>query len=275
MVSFKFLASKPWTAVFEGEGGDDAAAKAAADKALADKALADKAAADKKFSQEDVNTFMKKEKDKFVQEKTKLLTQLEELQNTAKMTAEQRTQLETRIEELRQSTMTAEEKARRQAEKLQKDYDDKLKIAEASAQSWQNRHNTLQVGYEIQQAASKHEVLPQALIFVESYLKPQTRLVEKVDDDTGKPNGMFAAKVKFPTKDKEGQPVVLDFTVDEALKAMKDDPDSFGHLFKGAAGGTGTNNGTPGKKAGVAKMSTAEYMEARKKDPKIAEKVGK
>lgn len=260
--SVKFLVTRPFFAVFENEGGGAGGAGGGNEPPPAGGGNPPP----KTFTQDEVNAFMKKEKDKANTERTRLAQQLEELGTQAKMTAEQRQTLETQIEELKTSAMSVEEKAKRNAEKLQKDYDGKLSVAQQESQTWQNRHNQLQIGYEINGAALKHEVLPQAIPFVESYLKPNTRLVE-VQGEDGKPSGAFAAKVKLATKDKDGKNVTIDFSVDEALKAMKDDPETFGHLFKGAAGGTGAGSGTPTKKTNASKLDTADYMALRKKDP--------
>jgi hypothetical protein len=266
--SVKFITGRPFYAVFEGEGGagaGDGSGDGSGDKGAAG-AGGTGNEPPKTFTQDQVNTFMKKEKEKATQERERLAKQLEDLGNKAKMSDEQRQTLENQIEELRTSNLTTEEKAKRSADKLKAEYDGKLTTVESESKKWQDRHNQLQIGYEINGAALKHEVLPQAIPFVESYLKPSTRLVE-IDGEDGKGTGIFAAKVKLATKNKEGQNVTLDFTVDEALKAMKDDPDTFGHLFKGAAGGTGASSGTPSKKQSMAKLDTADYMAARKKNP--------
>lgn len=218
-------------------------------------------------NQADLNAVLKREKEKFRKEREKLVQQLEQHSQSARLTTEQKDALEVQIEELRQANMTAEERARHQAKQLEKEYTGKLDSATGLAKTWETRFQDLKIGYEIKGAAVTHEVLPNNVEFVEAWLRPRTRMVQDVDDE-GKPIDSWTAKVKFDDLNKDGKPIQLDLPVADALKRMKELPDRFGNLFKGAAvGGAGGNTGTPGRKPNIASLSTAEYMEVRKKDP--------
>lgn len=264
-----FYVSQP--ALYDGEGEGDAAAKAAADAAAA-KAAADKAGGggDEVKDQAGLNKVLKREKEKFRKERETLISQMEDLkQKVGKgMSAEEREAFENQIEELRAANMTTEEQARRQKEKLDKEWQSKFQVKEQEANTWQSRHQNLLINYEINKAAQTHKVLSNSVAFVEALLAPKTRLVEGKDEDTGKPNGKFTPMVKIEATDKDNKPIVLDLSIADAIKHMKETPEQFGNLFEGnAAGGMGGNTGKPGKKANVANMTTAEYMAARKKDP--------
>lgn len=255
----------PFYTVYE---GDDEAA-AAAVKAAADKAAADKAAADAErvTTQDQLNSVLKKEKEKFRSERQALITQLETLQSANSTTAETKAALETQLEELRKQNMSHEERTRLEKAKLEKDYSTKLTEKETEASQWKQRHDQLQTGYSIASAASIHGVVATGVPFLESYLKPKSKLVEVVDAG-GKGTGHFEAKVSLTIADKDGKPVDVEYSIADAVKQMKDMPEQFGFLFaSSAAAGLGAGTGTPGKKPNLAKMGMSAYMEARKKDP--------
>lgn len=257
------LKNKPFYAVYD----DASDAQAAADKAAADKAAADKAAAEKVTSQEELNSVLKREKDKFRTEREKLIKELEGIQNSAKTTNETKAALETQLEELRRANLSTEERARLEKAKLEKDWSTKLTEKEQEAHQWRDRHNELQTGYSITSAAATHAVVPTGVPFLESYLKPRSKLIE-IKDTEGKGTGKFETKVALMVPDKEGKPVEVEYSVNDAVKQMKDMPETFGFLFAStAAAGLGAGTGTPGKAPNVAKMSPEAYMEARKKNP--------
>jgi hypothetical protein len=271
MYTLRFSKSNPFVAVYEGDDAAAAAAaaatKAAADKAAADKAIADAAAADRVANQDELNAVLKREKDKFRVEREKLITQLEGIQANSRTTAETKAQLETQLEELRRANLSTEERARLEKAKLEKDWSGKLAEKDAEANQWRNRHNELQTGYSISSAAAAHAVVPTGIPFLESYLKPRSKLVE-VQDTTGKGTGKFEAKVSLTVPDKDGKAVEVEYSVGDAVKQMKDMPETFGFLFaSSAAAGLGAGTGAPGKAPNVAKMSPEAYMEARKKNP--------
>lgn len=247
------------------EGDPEAEAKAAADKAAADKAAAD---ADRVTSQDQLNAVLKREKEKFRSDRQALITQLEVIQNDAKTTAETKAALETQLEELRRQNMSSEERARLEKAKLEKDYTGKLTEKEAEANQWKQRHDALQTGYSITSAAAIHGVVATGVPFLESYLKPKSKLVEVVDAG-GKGTGHFEAKVTLTVPDsKDGKSVDVEFGIADAVKQMKDMPEQFGFLFASSAtAGLGAGTGTAGKPINVAKMGMDRYMEARKKNP--------
>ncbi len=254
----------PFFVVYEGADDTAAAEKAAADKAAADKAAAD---AEKVTSQDQLNTVLKREKEKFRTERQALITQLETIQNDNKTTAETKAALETQLDELRKANMSAEERARLEKAKLEKDYTTKLTEKEQESAQWRQRHDKLLTGYSINSAATAHGVVATGVPFLESYLEPRSKLVEVVDAG-GKGTGKFESKVSLTIPDKDGNPVDVEYSVKDAVKQMKDMPEQFGFLFAStAAGGLGAGTGTPGKKPNVKQMSPAAYMEARKKDP--------
>ncbi len=258
------------------DGDDDAAAKAAAEvKAKADAeaaaAAAAAAAGDKQFNQEQVNTFLAEEKRKHQTQQRKMAADLEELKKTATLTTEQKEGLEQRIEELQTQYMTIEEKARRAEEAAKKEYDERVETLTKERNVWQIKHSELVIDTEIIKAAADQKAL-----FCEqitALLTPKTKLTEKLDD-AGKPTGDYEPKVAFPDTDKDDKPILLELTVAEAVKRMKELP-KYGNLFEGGKvgglGGTGsTTSGKPLDLVKIAREDPETYRELRKKRMKNA-----
>lgn len=254
-----------WYATFDNE--PDPAAEAAAAAAAAAAALAAGGGTPKTFTQDEVNAIMKKEKDKAKVDREKTIQDLEKLQASVQLTEQQKQQMEQQIESLRSQNMTTEEQARRAKEKLENDFKGQLAQTQAEKDRWAADYQNLKIGYEINTAAAQNGVLDNSVRFVEALLRPQTRLVPDLGDD-GKPNGEHTAKVRFQDVDKNGKPVIVDYTIPEAVKRMKEKPDEYGNLFRATtAGGAGASSGTPGKKPNPANMSMDEYMATRKANP--------
>lgn len=260
--------SRVYRTAYDGEGGGAGDGGGGAGGAGAGGAGAGAGGADKKFTQDEVNTFLAREKRRYDESNKKLIQQLEGIQADKKTTDEVRNQLELQLDELRQANMSAEEKTALALKKAQKEAETKLNEVSATAKTWQDRHHNLQIGYAIQSAFSAADTVPGSLPMVESFLRPRTRLVEVMDED-GKPTGEFKPVVKMNVLNKDGKPTELDLSISEAVKAMKDDVDNFGFIFKStASAGVGGSAGSgSGKKPNVATMSTSQYMEQRKKNP--------
>lgn len=217
-------------------------------------------------SQIELNSVLKKEKEKFRKQQEKLISQLEDFQKKAKLTADENATLESQLEELRTANLTAEQKAQRQTEQLKKEYDEKLTTAQSSSESWQKNYTSLKIDYEINDHSVKAGVPPHNVKFVKAILGPNAKLYEDTDED-GKPVGSLTAKVKFQDQDSEGKPVDTLLTISEAVKRMKELPEEFGSIFEAPKGGIGGTSGTPGKKIKVSDLSMDQYAKLRKENP--------
>jgi hypothetical protein len=107
---------------------------------------------------------------------------------------------------------------------------------------------------------------------IAAILTPKTKLVEKLDDG-GRPTGTFEPRVKFADTDKNDKPIVLDITVPEAVKRMRE-LDRYANLFeetkKSGIGGSGSYKS--GKTPDVAKIAAndpKEYRRLRKEKPEL------
>lgn len=195
----------------------------------------------KTFTQEDVNRIVEADRKKNSPNREKLVNELKSLRETANLTQEQKDQLETRIEQLQAETMTAQELAKKEKDKLVKDYTGELKKANDKTTYWQTKYSTERIEREILDAATDGEAISPAQIA--DLLRNKTRLVEELKD--GKPTGEWLAKISMREVKEDGSTVNLDLSPTEAIKKMKDDSQHW-NLFKnnvnGGLGGFNTPN---------------------------------
>lgn len=258
-----------WTSY---EGEDDAAKTAEAEAAKAAEAEAAakaKAEADAKanpnqtFTQDQVNKMLAEDRRKHKAQVDKHVSELEQLKKSKSLSDQERTNLTTKIEELQNSVLTKEQRAQKEQEKLKNDLKTTTEQLTADRDGWKNRFHTTQIRSAITSEAATHKAFDSdALIAI---LGPQTRLVE-ILDESNQPTGEFVPKTKFNDRDKEGKPVVMDYTVPEVVARMKEIP-KYGYLFETTAqAGVGANTRAGGRGVDPADMTTQQYREWRKKE---------
>ena len=223
---------------------------------------------EKKFNQEQVNTIIAEEKRKFLKKQEALVSEMESLKKNADLTVEEKKSLQARLEELQTQNMTVEEKARRKIDQAAKKHDDDLEALTVERNKWQSEHAQLMIDTAITKAAAESKALFHEQ--VAAILIPKTKLIERLDEE-GKPTDQFEPKVSFPDRDKDNKIIILELTVNEAVKRMTE-MEQYGNLFegdkKGGLGGTGSSgsNKTPDL-VKLAKTDPKGYRELRKKEP--------
>lgn len=237
------------------EGDEPPPADEAARKA------AEEAAKSKKFTQEELNKILAEEKRKTKAASEKLVGELEAIKSKVQLTAQEKEELEQRIEAIKSESMTKEELAKQEREKLSKQAKQEREQLTAEAARWKTKFVDKTIEREIIDAAVAADAYkPNQLV---AQLKSATRLEPKLDDN-GKPTDDFVVKVKITVKDGD-KDVTLDLPVAEAVKKMRDN-DEFANLFKGqgtgGAGGTHRTGKIP-TLAHLAKTDPAAYRKAR------------
>ena len=163
--------------------------------------------------------------------------------------------------------LTKEQQSELAKKKLESELTSRIKEADAKAEKNWNLYQDATIKRSITDAAMSNEAFrPKQIVTV---LEKLTHLVEDKDED-GKGLGTYTPRVKFPDV-KEGKPVTLDFTVDEAVRRMKDLPDEYGNLFKsGVSGGLGGNSGSggSGNNDATAPTDPAKYRQWRDRQRK-------
>ena len=216
------------------------------------------------FTQEEVNKFLADDRRKHKTQNEKLIGQLEELKTSQGLSVAEKSSLEQRIEELQSANMTKEELAKKEKDKLTKGYRKDLESLTSERDNWKVRYTNSTIQRAIIDSAVSNEAFsPNQLVAI---LQSNTRLVEDLGDD-GKPNGNFITKVKFNDIDKDGNPIVLDISVNDAVKRMKEIPEQYGNLFKsGASGGLGLRTESQQSSDTPDFTNSAQYREWRKKN---------
>lgn len=225
----------------------------------------------KTFTEDQVNKIVQKRTEKARKAQQTALKRLEQLESQVKMTSEEREELQKEIEELQKQTLSSEEIAKREQKKAKEKYENDLKTATEQAESWRSRHDDLKINYEINSAASKHGVMGASVPFLESYLRPNTKLVEERNED-GEATGNFIPQVTFQDSDEDGNSIEIQMSVQDVVKRMKELPERFGQLFEpDTKSGTGTRSGEAGRGPGkdVKNLTQQEYMKLRKENPEM------
>ena len=231
-----------------------------------------KSTGEKTFNQTEVNTFVEKRVGKMKAENRQMLSKFEALQQSIKTDSEGRDALETELEELRVRTLSQDEIQKRETKKVADKYIADLKSAQEGSTVWQNRYDDLRISYEINTAAAKNKIASQSLPMVESFLRPNTKLVEIRDDD-GKSTNIFESVVDFADIDSEGKSIIVQMSIPDTIKRMSELPDLYGNLFEGQkVSGTGGSSGSSGPTGSLipSKLSTEEYLKLRKENPRAA-----
>jgi hypothetical protein len=255
--------------VFEGEEGGAPPAEAPPPPAPAPEAAPaddDAIPGEKKFSpdqQKELNRILAAEKKKHQKLVQKAVDEANALRSKAQLTSQQSQELDTRLEQIQNQMRTKEEQAKRAAEKQRKAHKQAMDSLTTERNTWQQRYTESTIERSLTDAAANNNAFsPKQIVAI---LGRDTQLVEVLDDE-GQPTGRLAPKVKYRTKNKEGQTVTLDLSPSEAIKRMKDE-DEYLNLFRGeGSGGAGLRSQPGGKKPDIKNLATdpAAYRRARK-----------
>jgi hypothetical protein len=193
-----------------------------------------------------------------------LITELETLKSSARLTEEEKANLAARIEALQSESLSKEQQLTREVETYKKKVTETEKSLTQKAELWQTRYADLLVDNAISKAANTNDVFKESQMV--DFLKPKAKVVQVVGDD-GKPTDQFQVVIKFNDVDaKTGNPVTLELSPTDTVKRMKELPEDFGNLFKsGVTPGVGKNKGSgPVGEPDVAQMDAKAYREYRK-----------
>ncbi len=246
---------------------NDDAAKAAAEAAEA----AEAKKTEKVFTQEEANTFAAKHKRVAQDAQKQLAAQLQEHKKNTQLSVEEKADLEKQIEDLQKQYMTVEERNRQTSEKASKKHKQELEDTITERDTWKTRYTQSTIQAAIAQAAVTNKAI--AVDQIEAMLRPASKLAEKLDEQ-GKPTGSFEPRVDFQDMDKDEKPIMLDLSINDAVKRMTELP-QYGNLFQGnktsgigGSGGTNSKSGTLDI-AKIAREDPARYRKLRKERPEL------
>ena len=206
---------------------------------------------DQNFTQEQVNSMMKKEREKievkFKAQTQKQLEEINKLRQDKDLTESQRKKLDDRASTLSAELMTEKERAEADKKAAETKHAAELETATEQGTKWQGLYETQMKETDILVAADKHGAynVTQLLALV----APLTHVVP-VKDDKGEETGKFVTVVKTAMKDKDGKFVEKTTTPDEYIDYLKGQKE-FQNLFVSQRpGGTGHRPGSGSGGAG-------------------------
>ena len=225
------------------------------------------------FTQAQVNSFLKKEREKdrsiIKQTKEQLqqhVEQLNALKQEKGLSEAQKDKLQERINEIKNQYLTKEQQLEQEKEEAVSTLEANLTASQKEAAEFKNLFETTTKNNAISDAATKYKAFNP--IQLQNILAPQVEVVPSKDEE-GNLTGSWEARTKINTVNKDGEKVTLDVTVDEAVKMMKDTPESYGNLFidPSGGGGGGYNMSTnEGGEPDFTKMTQPEYKAWREKN---------
>jgi len=273
-MSISLYLSRPWSACFEGE---DDAAKAAAEKAAAEAAAA-AAAAGKTFTQEQVNGIVAADRRKLEEALKKTEKQYQDLLASQSLTEQERKALQANLEMVQGQLRSKEEQLLLEKKQVEEAYAGKLQEMEKKATHFETMYRDSTIERALQDAAVKHEAWNPSQVV--SLLRGQTKMLEETDPKTGKLTGKYKPVVEMQALNTTtGEMETKAYTPEDAVKKMKDTPDTWGNLFKsgvvsGIGAGTATGGLTPGQGGKLTavqlrNMTQEQYLEIRAKHPEL------
>lgn len=219
----------------------------------------------KRYTQAEVNSMMKADKDAAKKERDDLRAQLQKL-NDEGITQENRDALQSRIDELANAGKTIEERAKENLANKDKEWGKKLDISTSEAKKWRGEYEEYRSKSETLEAATENKATSPSQIY--KMIKGDIFYVETLDD-SNKGTGKFVPKMRLDVK--EGtETKTLELSIPEGIKKMTE-MEEFANLFgSGASSGMGgSNNGgtnVHGKTPIPSNMN--DYMAERKKHGK-------
>ncbi len=277
--------SRPWVSCFEGEGGagDGAATGAGASAGAAAGAGATAGAAagaaaaggETRFTQDDLNRFLAEDRRKHQVQLQKMESQLNELAKSKSLTEQERQTLKENLDTIAGQLRTKEQQLTLEKRQLEEQYQTKIEESAKKAQTWEALFRDSTIDRSLQDAAVKHEAFNPAQIVTQ--LRPWTRVIEVMDEKTGKPTGKYKPVVDMPDVDATtNEQVIMNRSPEEAVKRMKEMPEQWGNLFRSnVVSGIGSSSATGGLMPGqggkidVRKLTPTQYREIREKNPEL------
>jgi len=280
--------SRPWSACFEGEGagngdGASAAAGAGTNAGAGDGVGSSGGAgagtgsgAPKMFTQDQVNGIVAADRRKLEEALKKTEKQYQDLLASQSLTEQERKALQANLEMVQGQLRSKEEQLLLEKKQVEEAYAGKLQEMERKATHFETLYRDSTIDRALQDAAVKHEAWSPSQVV--SLLRSQTKMLEETDPKTGKLTGRYKPVVEMQALNTTtGEMETKAYTPEDAVKKMKDTPDTWGNLFKsgvvsGIGAGTATGGLAPGQSgrldaAAINKLTPAQYREIRATHP--------
>lgn len=218
-----------------------------------------------------MNRFLADDRRKHQTALAQMEAKLQEALNDKSMTEATRKALEENLTAIQGQLRTKEQQLAHEKKQLEEVHSAETADLKKKVVFWENLYRDSTVERALQDAAVKNDAFNADQIIV--ILRPLTKLLEVVDEKTGKPTGKYRPMVEMNDVDsKTGEPVVMVRTPEEAVKRMKELPDTYGNLFKsgvvsGIGAGQATSTSLGSGRVDVRKLTPQQYRELREKNP--------
>jgi hypothetical protein len=270
-------------ACYEGEGGDGVggaggavggAASGGAAGSVNDGGGGSGGGAAKMFTQDDLNKHLAEDRRKHQTKLQEMETKLKAALDSNTLTEKDRKALQENLETVQGQLRSKEEQLTVEKKQLQEQYAVQLKEANEKASFFENLYRDSTVERALTDAATKHEAFQPFQLA--NQLRPLTKLVPEVDPKTGKPTGKYKPMVEMQAVNQTtGEMETKAYTPEDAVKKMKDDPDTWGNMFRsGVRSGIGSSSATGGLTSGngqidLRKITPQQYLKIQKENPEL------
>ncbi len=225
----------------------------------------------KTFTPEQVEVLLKEEKTKSQAERTKMVKQLEEIQQTSTLNEQQRKELEDQVTALREASMSDEERAKSALARKEQEYSGNLVTTENERDDWKNKYTKTRISNALLSAANNNELKPFHSGDIVNALGNKTFLKELVDD-LGKKTGEFDVLVKFDDVDEDGKTTVVEMDPGHVVAKMSK-MTRWSHLFQSKKNsGSGGSVSSAGEEVDLIKLAqtdTKKFLELTAKNPEL------
>lgn len=220
----------------------------------------------KTFTQEQLDAIVQERLSKPKQQLEQTQKLLDDFKKNKTITEEQQTQLQAQIDNLTKQVLTKEQLSAKEKKELSDQASAALKEANEKLSTWKNRYESSTIERSIVDAAVANEGFnPNHFI---SILGPLTTLIEEVVE--GKPTGRLVPTVTFQGQDKDGKPVQMTLSPQDAVKEMKKMTGTYGNFFKSGLnpGVGGTNTGGTGNEITDESVASFDAWKAKREEIK-------
>lgn len=219
---------------------------------------------DQKFSQEQVNSMMKKEREKLEKGyRTKTqehLVEINTLREDKDLTESQRKKFDERATTLQTELMTTQERAEAEKKAAEKKFGQELDASKLEGDAWKGRFETQMSRTAILASAGKFGVYnAEQLLGLVSPLSHVVPVLDEKGKDTGRFTTVVKAMVKSDDEDDKGKLVEKTMTPDEYLEHMKGLKEHQNLFVANRPGGTGHRPGS-GAGGGGEKLSPTQKI---------------
>jgi len=211
---------------------------------------------EKTFTQEEVNGFLAKNRQKLQAELVSKTTALAEAQSSLNLSSEEMETLTSKVEELESSLMTDKEIAARDKKKAEKAYSESLDKSTKEAAKWKGLYDTGLVQTAITQASLKKgqkAINPAQLV----------SLFSKDATVTANDDGTFGVQIAVETLGADGKKTTLKLDPEAAIKEYASKPEYENLFVDESKNGLGRKR-THGLAKGELPTTLAEYKANRK-----------